>query len=363
MARGKLLRVRRVLACAAFVGSLLLVSAESSSAENGRARPKTSIATLIFEGGGFDVSDASYSAVCAPGCPARDAQKPSPDASFMGVAIQFNLLAMLGMLERQPVYFSDSFYLAGPFFGFRVRHYFNYRGEEVGFDFHPTPGLDTFLAYNVLFSYKTYLGMQFMWMNPLGAAEFALGIAPYVGINFERGNVRLRADETGGGGTVNTHQHGLTRSGTAVGVDLDFYFRNLPFFIGLGLQWDYMPEVPITGTSAITGIAYNASVAARTDFSAAARIGIPLGGNDAVLSDIRLKRDIALVGQRPDGVRLYRYRYLWSDVEYVGVMAQEVAHVTPHAVVRGDDGFLRVHYERLGTRLMTLEEYQNQPPG
>src|SRR4029450_7449565 len=57
------------------------------------------------------------------------------------------------------------------------------------------------------------------------------------------------------------------------------------------------------------------------------RIGasIPLSGITQVVSDIRLKHDIHLVGHADNGLNLYRYRYLWSDTEYVGVMAQEVA--------------------------------------
>ena len=31
-----------------------------------------------------------------------------------------------------------------------------------------------------------------------------------------------------------------------------------------------------------------------------------------VKSDIRLKRDIAALGQHGDGINLYRFRYLWS---------------------------------------------------
>ena len=52
-------------------------------------------------------------------------------------------------------------------------------------------------------------------------------------------------------------------------------------------------------------------------------------------SDTRLKRDIAQVGEVDNGINLYRYRYLWSDTIYVGVMAQEVATVMPEAVRRG----------------------------
>jgi len=75
------------------------------------------------------------------------------------------------------------------------------------------------------------------------------------------------------------------------------------------------------------------------------------------ISDIRLKRDIAQVGRLANGLTLYRYRYLWSDIAYVGVMAQEVAAVMPAAVLRGADGYLRVDYARLGTRLMTFDAW------
>ena len=74
-------------------------------------------------------------------------------------------------------------------------------------------------------------------------------------------------------------------------------------------------------------------------------------------SDVRLKRDIALVDRLPNGIGLYRYRYRWSDQIYVGVMAQEVARIVPDAVVQGADGFLRVNYARLGVRLLTWDEW------
>jgi hypothetical protein len=74
-------------------------------------------------------------------------------------------------------------------------------------------------------------------------------------------------------------------------------------------------------------------------------------------SDIRLKRDITRVERLPNGLDLYRYRYLWSDIPYVGVMAQDVASLDPAAVVRGADGYLRVNYARLGLRLQTWDEW------
>ena len=77
----------------------------------------------------------------------------------------------------------------------------------------------------------------------------------------------------------------------------------------------------------------------------------------SVLSDIRVKRDIVSVGQLDSGIGLYRYRYLWNDQAYVGVMAQEVGEIVPDAVTSGEDGYLRVDYGRLGLRLMTWEDW------
>jgi hypothetical protein len=70
-----------------------------------------------------------------------------------------------------------------------------------------------------------------------------------------------------------------------------------------------------------------------------------------------LKRDLGEVDRLDNGLRLYRYRYVWSDEAYVGVVAQEVERIAPDAVVRGSDGFLRVDYGRLGLRLMTFDDW------
>ncbi len=82
-----------------------------------------------------------------------------------------------------------------------------------------------------------------------------------------------------------------------------------------------------------------------------------MAGATYYFSDMRLKRDVALLSRLENGIGLYRYRYLWSDEVYVGVMAQETAKVVPDAVTRGADGYLRVDYERLGRRLMTWDEW------
>ena len=54
---------------------------------------------------------------------------------------------------------------------------------------------------------------------------------------------------------------------------------------------------------------------------------VPFAALGALASDIRLKRDIVAVRRLPNGLQLYRYRYVWSPTLYVGVMAQEVKEV------------------------------------
>jgi polysaccharide biosynthesis/export protein len=75
------------------------------------------------------------------------------------------------------------------------------------------------------------------------------------------------------------------------------------------------------------------------------------------LSDVRVKRDISPIAKLENGLRLYRYRYAWSDTLYVGVLAQEVLEIAPLAVSRGADGYLRVNYARLGLRMQLWEEW------
>ena len=74
-----------------------------------------------------------------------------------------------------------------------------------------------------------------------------------------------------------------------------------------------------------------------------------------IVSDMRLKRDIALLARRGDGLGLYSFKYVWSDTVYVGVMAQEVALLYPDAVLRDDlTGYMAVNYARLGLQPMIL---------
>jgi NAD(P)-dependent dehydrogenase (short-subunit alcohol dehydrogenase family) len=51
------------------------------------------------------------------------------------------------------------------------------------------------------------------------------------------------------------------------------------------------------------------------------------------------------------GLPLYQYRYIEGTPRFEGVMAQDVIEKMPDAVTKGDDGYYRVYYARLGIRM------------
>ncbi len=83
--------------------------------------------------------------------------------------------------------------------------------------------------------------------------------------------------------------------------------------------------------------------------------GLSTAGSDAAaafgdagyaFSDRRLKREIRRVGTHRIGVGLYFFKYIWDDVERIGVMADEVLGVIPQAV-KSIGGYLAVNYSML----------------
>jgi hypothetical protein len=81
------------------------------------------------------------------------------------------------------------------------------------------------------------------------------------------------------------------------------------------------------------------------------------GGGGGRRSDITLKHDIVPLGHLSNGIGFYRFSYNGSNRTYVGVIAQEVLAVMPHAVVRDRDGSLRVFYDKLGVKFQTYEHW------
>ena len=200
------------------------------------------------------------------------------------------------------------------------------------------------------------------------------------------GNVDLRSSYTTGGGTLDSHTSSV-RTGWVLGAGIDYMLKPNLF---LNLEYEHVDLgtvslaalAPSAGQTASAHASFNVITVGLNWFFLStgekpaskpwqgAYIGGEAGGawglkTDAtyypvvLVSDIRLKRDVALIGRLPDGLGLYRYRYVWGDTVYVGVMAQEVALLYPKAIVRdASDDYLRVNYSRLGFKLMTLREWK-----
>ena len=62
-----------------------------------------------------------------------------------------------------------------------------------------------------------------------------------------------------------------------------------------------------------------------------------------ILSDVRAKENISLIGKSPSGLNIYKFKYINDDNYYQGVMAQEV----PHASTLGENGFYKVDYSKV----------------
>jgi hypothetical protein len=69
------------------------------------------------------------------------------------------------------------------------------------------------------------------------------------------------------------------------------------------------------------------------------------------VSDVRLKGDVQRIGTTVFGLPLYHFKYRGKPETHEGVMAHEVLQVMPDAVSRGEDGYYRVNYAALGTRM------------
>ena len=124
-----------------------------------------------------------------------------------------------------------------------------------------------------------------------------------------------------------------------------------------------MPNTPgynpgqVAGTD-VSGSVYNSAALANDQYKqqeAARRqqmaglYGLAGTGAQAAMwfSDRRLKRDIRDLGIKlMNGLKLYAYKYLWSDEPQIGVMAQEVLKVRPQAV-HMVGGYMAVDYGKL----------------
>ena len=73
----------------------------------------------------------------------------------------------------------------------------------------------------------------------------------------------------------------------------------------------------------------------------------------AAASDIRLKKNIRLLGRLKNGLGVYRWNWrefakkIVGSTPSIGVIAQEVIKVIPKAVFRGEHGYLMVDYSMI----------------
>tara|TARA_R110000823_G_scaffold260405_1_gene381273 strand:- start:2860 stop:3948 length:1089 start_codon:yes stop_codon:yes gene_type:complete len=63
-------------------------------------------------------------------------------------------------------------------------------------------------------------------------------------------------------------------------------------------------------------------------------------------SDRRLKKQIKKIGEMANGLGVYSYKYIWGE-DGVGVMADEVKKIIPHAVKKHSSGYDMVNYGAL----------------
>lgn len=82
--------------------------------------------------------------------------------------------------------------------------------------------------------------------------------------------------------------------------------------------------------------------------------------NCTAISDRRLKHSMHLLARHHNGLKIYAFKYLWSDVVYVGVMAQDLLKnpIWKDAVITKANGFYAVNYSMLGLKMTTLTQWK-----
>lgn len=81
-------------------------------------------------------------------------------------------------------------------------------------------------------------------------------------------------------------------------------------------------------------------------FGSFADAGASIGSAAIMASDIRVKENIDKVGHLDNGLGVYTYNYIGEDRISVGVMAQEVDNIMPHAVIEMN-GIKHVNYNEV----------------
>ena len=142
----------------------------------------------------------------------------------------------------------------------------------------------------------------------------------------------------GSGATLRATQD---RAGQLAQQQYDNYLRNL-----MGVNQQRMSS-GLGLANVIAGAGGTSTSSQREGLLGAISGAASAVGSVAAASDMRLKENIVKIGEEPDGLGIYTYNYVWDDEPQVGVMAQEVAELRPHALGPVIEGFMTVYYGKL----------------
>ena len=74
--------------------------------------------------------------------------------------------------------------------------------------------------------------------------------------------------------------------------------------------------------------------------------GVANPGLQGIFSDRRLKKNVARLGTRSDGLGVYEFEYIWGGGRQIGLMAQEVVNIYPDAIGESH-GYMTVDYGKV----------------
>lgn len=115
---------------------------------------------------------------------------------------------------------------------------------------------------------------------------------------------------------------------------------------GISYSPTQVGQTDVLGAYALNQQAQQANANRAAQANSGAMGGLFSLGSAALLSDVRLKKNIQRVGNLKPGIDLYAYEYAWGGGSRVGVLAQEVAAINPAAIVNVD-GYMAVDYGKL----------------
>lgn len=134
----------------------------------------------------------------------------------------------------------------------------------------------------------------------------------------------------------------------STGVNSEMFNREIQ---GLGLGVDSLMNLLSIASNLSTSSGSQAVHVGQLNDAAAARrregIGNAIQGTMAFFSDRRLKTDIEHIGKMEDGLNVYSFKYIGSDEQRTGVMADEVKAFYPDAVAIHESGYAMVDYAKL----------------